>query len=598
LLEGSMERKLTAILSADVAGYSRLMGEDEEATIRTLTAYREVMTALIQHYRGRVVDSPGDNLLAEFASVVHAVRCAVEIQRELQGRNAELPEQRRMEFRIGINVGDVVVEGERLYGDGVNIAARLESLAEPEGICISGTVHDHVETKLPLTYEYLGEQVVKNIAKPVRVWRVQLEPQNSAMVKGKGEVPSPLPPSAPRVLSLPDKPSIAVLPFVNMSSDPEQAYFSDGITEDLITDLSRASGLFVIARQSVFTYKGKAVKVEDISKELGVRYVLEGSVRKADNRIRITAQLVDATTGHPLWAERYDRPLQDVFVLQDEIRQKIVTTLKLQLRLSEQGIVVRGRTTDSLEAYDAYLRGQEYYRRLTPEANIQARRLYEQAIALDPQYAEAYSVLGWTHFAEWIMQWSQDPAQSLDRAFDLAQRAVVLDDSLPMAHRILGIVSLWRNKQHDHAIAEAERAITLDPNDADAYASLGWILSLSGRPEEAIGLVEKALRLNPHDRFFYSYYLGLAYRLTGQNEEALVALKRSLTGNPNFWPPHLFLALVYSELGREEEARTETAEVLRISPHVSLEVLRQRYPVKDPADLERFLDSLRKAGLK
>ncbi len=325
-----MERKLTAILSADVKGYSRLMGEDEEATIRTLTAYREVMAALIAQHRGRVVDSPGDNLLAEFASAVDAVQGAVEIQRDLHGKNAELPPERRMEFRIGINVGDVVVEGERLYGDGVNLAARLEALAEGGGICIAGTVYDQVENKLSLSYEYVGEQMVKNIAKPVRVYRVRLEVEALTTEPGKDKVTSP---GSTPASSLPDKPSIIVLPFINMSNDPEQEYFSDGITEDITTDLSRISSLFVISRNSAFTYKGKAAKAQDISREMGVRYMLEGSVRKAGEWIRITAQLIDATTDHHLWAERYDRPLQDLFALQDEIVQKIVTTLRLQLTL-------------------------------------------------------------------------------------------------------------------------------------------------------------------------------------------------------------------------------------------------------------------------
>src|SRR5438128_1059036 len=323
-----MERKLAAILSADVKGYSRLMGEDEEATIRTLTAYREVMATLIQQHRGRVVDSPGDNLLAEFASAVDAVQCAVEIQQELKAKNAELSLPRRMEFRIGINVGDVVVEGERLYGDGVNIAARLEGLAEGGCMCISGTLHDH------------------------------------------------------EVMSLPDKPSIAVLHFVNLSSDPEQEYFSDGITEDLITDLSKLSGLFVIARNSVFFYKGKAVKLEQVSRELGVRYVLEGSVRKAGDRVRITAQLVEASTGYHRWAERYDRPLQEIFTLQDEIRQKIVMALKVQLTQEEQARF-RRLPTHNLEAYDAILRGLEYINHSTQAENAQARQLFESAMTLD-----------------------------------------------------------------------------------------------------------------------------------------------------------------------------------------------------------------------
>jgi adenylate cyclase len=643
-----MERKLTAILSADVKGYSRLMGEDEEATIHTLTAYRAVMTALIQQRRGRVVDSPGDNLLAEFASVVDAMRCAVEVQQELKAKNAALPDHRRMEFRIGINLGDVVVEGERIYGEGVNIAARLEGLAEPGGICISGTVHDHVENKLALRYEYVGEQAVKNIAKPVRVWRVEMEPEDVAaasnpvlrqaqherqstpvtlsLSKGAQQrrktmllvagllliagtiitvrylsrpplsiQPSTLVTQEAPPLPLPDKPSIVVLPFVNMSEDPQQDYFSDGITEDLTTALSQIASLFVIARNSAFTYKGKAVKVQDVGRELGVQYILEGSVRKANNRVRITAQLVDAPTDAHLWAERYDRPLKDIFALQDEIVQKIVTTLKLQLTLWGQGILVR-KTTDNLEAYDSYLRGVEYFYRLTKEANLQARQMFEKAVELDPQYAEAYARLSWTHSREWIYQWVQDP-QTLEQAFALAQKAVTLDDSLPLAHRVLGVVYLWK-KQHEQAIAEAERAIVLDPNNAEGYVRMAHILKFVGRSEEAIQLMEKAMRLNPHYPFDYLFELGASYHLTGRYEEALVPLKKVLTLNPNFVFAHVNLAICYAELGRLEEARAEMAEAQQLNPTYSLEWVRQNFPYKDPAELERYLVGLRKAGLK
>ncbi|HJY80719.1 MAG TPA: adenylate/guanylate cyclase domain-containing protein, partial [Candidatus Binatia bacterium] len=402
----SVERKLTAILSADVQGYSRLMGEDEVGTLRTLTAYREVTDSFIQQHSGRVVGTAGDSVLAEFASVVDAVQCAVEIQGELKARNSELPSHRRMQFRIGINLGDVIVQGEQIYGDGVNIAARLESLADGGGICISGTVREHIKNKLVLEYEDLGEQTVKNIAESVRVWRIKMEPEEARSPKSevrspesKGDRHKPRrvsithrhwamvagllliaativailyfsrPPLSPQssalvtqeaqpALPLPDKPSIVVLPFVNMSEDPKQEYFSDGLTEDLTSALSKISSLFVIARNSAFTYKGKAVKVQDVSKELGVRYVLEGSVRKADNQVRITVQLIEATTGGHVWSERYDRPLQEIFALQDEVVGKIVTTLRLQLTVQEQGIVVR-KTTDNLEAYDYYLRGRE-----------------------------------------------------------------------------------------------------------------------------------------------------------------------------------------------------------------------------------------------
>jgi adenylate cyclase len=592
-----MERKLTAILSADVKGYSRLMGEDEEATIRTLTAYREVMTTLIGRHRGRVVDSPGDNLLAEFASVVNAVQGAVEIQQELKLRNADLPHDRRMEFRIGINLGDVIVEGERIYGDGVNIAARLEGLAEPSGICISGTVYDHVETKLALQYEYLGAQVVKNITKPVPVYRVRLEPE-----KTTHEVTLPLRPRhleiAPervKTIALPDKPSIAVLPFANMSSDPEQEYFSDGITEDLITDLSKLSGLFVISRNSVFLYKGKAVKPEQVSHELGVRYVLEGSIRKAGKRVRITAQLIDATTGYHVWADRYDRDLQDIFALQDEVTQKIVTALEVKLTPGEQERLGQP-LTNNFEAYDYYLRGLEYQLRFTKEANVQARQMYAKAVKLDPQFAAAYAQLGFAYFDQWSLGWSQDP-QTLEQAFTLAQQAIAVDHLLPDGHRLLGIVYLWK-KQHELAVAEARRALDLNPNHADSYVALGDILSWAGRAEETVPLVEKAMRLNPQYPVWYLWDLGHAYYLTGRYEEAIATFKRVLTRSPDFMPAHAYLAVIHSESGREEDAPSEGAEIMRLSPQLSLDALRQRLPYKDPVVLERVLTAARKAGLK
>jgi adenylate cyclase len=624
-------RKLAAILCADVKGYSRLMGEDEEATIRTLTAYREVMANLIRKHGGRVVDSPGDNVLAEFKSVVDAVRCAVEIQEELKARNAELPENRKMEFRIGVNLGDVIEEGERIYGDGVNIAARVEGLAEGGGISISGTVHDHIENKLALGYESLGEHTVKNIKKPVRVYRVLMEPEATApgvseekkaglrrwqwaalgivagLVVGAGALaiwnfylrPSPPPEKVSsdkiQTLELPEKPSIAVLPFTNMSDDPEQEYFSDGITEDLITDLSKISGLFVIARNSVFIYKGKAVKIAEVGRELGVRYILEGSVRKADNRVRITAQLVDTTTEGHLWAERYDRDLKDIFALQDEVAQKIVAALAVKLTEDEQKRLVR-KYTDNMEAYDALLQGLEYKNHYTKEANLKARQMFERAIDLDPEFALAYALLGLTHAQEWSLGWSQDP-QSLEQAFELAQRAIALYDSLPLGHYVLGEVYLWR-KQHEQAIAELEKAIALSPNDADGIAGLGDILNWAGRPEEAIGLVTEAMRLNPMYPAWYLWNLGHAYFLTGRYEEAIETLKRVLDRNPYFLPPHAYLAASYSELGRQEEARAEAAEVMKLSPQTSAEAWRQRLPYKDQAALDRLFDGLRKAGVK
>jgi TolB-like protein/Flp pilus assembly protein TadD len=410
--------------------------------------------------------------------------------------------------------------------------------------------------------------------------------------RNQGEETSPLP--------LPDKPSIVILPFTNMSQDPEQEYFSDGLTEDLTSSLSRLSSLFVISRNSASTYKGKPVKVQEVSKELGVQYVLEGSVRKADGQIRITAQLIDAVQDHHLWTERYDRPLKDIFALQDEIMQKIVTTLKLQLALWEQGILVR-KTTDNLEAYDFYLRGRESSFRAwietKKEANEQARQMFEKAVELDPTYAQAYANLGATYSNDWFLGWNRDPAQTVDRAFELGQRAIALDDSLPQPHQLLGLAYLWK-RQYEQAIAEAQRAVVFDPNDPDAYVTLGTILTWAGRPEEAIGLIEKAIRLNPRNPALYLNNLGFAYRLEGRYEEAIAAAKKQLALKPNFALAHLQLANCYAQMGRLAEAHAEAAEVSRLMPNFSLEALRQSFPFKDPAVLEREIDAWRRAGLK
>ena len=614
-----VERKLAAILSADVKGYSRLMGEDEVTTVRTLTAYRAAMASRIQQYRGRVVDSPGDNLLAEFVSAVDAVHCAVEIQQELKTRNADLPLAKRMEFRIGINLGDVIVEGERIYGDGVNIAARLEGLAEAGGICISGVVYDQVENKLTflnLGYEYLGEQTVKNIVKPVPAYRVLIESETTTSVVSQPALRQAGPEQSRRAqherltnrdpvtlslsksdpaFMLPDKPSIAVLPFTNLSGDPEQEYFSDGITEDLITDLSKLSGLFVISRNSVFLYKGKAVKPEQMSQELGVRYVLEGSVRKAGNRVRITAQLVDATTDYHLWAERYDRELQDIFAVQDEVTQKIVTALEVKLTEGEQQRF--GRTpTANMEAYEYFLRGLESFAHRTPESNAQARQMFERAITLDPNFAAAYARLGRAYMIEWAFQWSEDP-QLPERVAALAQRAVALDDALPGAHQTLAYVYLMR-KQFDQAIAEAQRAVALDPNDSDACVTLGEILSCAGRPQDGVGLVEKALRLDPHYPPSYLFALGQAYYLLKRYEEAVTAFKRLLTRNPDHLRAHFFLGMIYSETGRKEDAQAELEACRRINPSYYLQRMRQIIPYKDPALIERWMNTLHELGVE
>ena len=620
----SFKRKLTAILSADVIGYSRLMRDSEELTVRDLAAHRILITEIIHQHHGRVVDSPGDNILAEFASVVDAVNGAIKIQKEIKRSNANTPEGRCMEFRIGINLGDVIEEEDRIYGDGVNIAARVEGLASGGGIAISGTVYEHIKDKISLGYHYLGEQNVKNIPEPVRVYRLLTEPEEAGRMIGEKKPkvgkwrfaalgafaliilgatlwnyylrPTIEIGSVERMaLPLSDKPSIAVLPFDNLSGDPGQEYFSDGITEDLITDLSKISGLFVIARNSVFIYKQKAVKIAEVGRELGVRYVLEGSVRKANGRVRITAQLVDATTEGHLWAERYDRDLNDIFALQDEVTQKIVTALAVKLTEDEQRRLMR-QYTDNIEAYDYYLRGFEYFSRQTKEANVQARQMHQKAIDLDPKFAAAYALLGLTHSQDWTMGWSQDP-QSLEHAFELAQRAIALDESLPLGYSILGEVYLWK-KQHEKAIAAQKKVIALNPNDADGIAGLGGILDWAGRPEEAIALVKKAMRLNPMYPLEYLWNLGHAYYLTRRYEEAIETFKRAIDRSPDYMPAHAYLAATYSELGRMEEARVEAAEFNRLSPQTSIKKWKRRLPYKDQAVLDRAFSSWRKAGMK
>jgi len=624
------KRKLTAILSADVAGYSRLMGEDEEATVKTITTYREVMTTLIDQHQGKVLDSPGDNLLAEFASVVDAVQCAVAVQKEFKARNSELPENRKMQFRIGINLGDVIQEGERIYGDGVNIAARLESIAEPEGICISRTAFDHIESKLPLGYEYLGNQTVKNIVKPVGAYRVLMEPRVTvagkrekgkaglmsrfrvilagvlALLIAAGAVaiwnfyfrPPPVEIASEEKItfSLPDKPSIAVLPFVNIGGDPEQEYFSDGITEEIITTLSKVPQLFVIARNSTFTYKGKSVKVQQVGKELGVRYVLEGSVRRAGGRVRITAQLIDTATSGHLWSERYDRDLKDIFALQDEITMKILTAVRVKLTDGEQARLY-DKGAENLDSYLKVLQGMPYFYRFNKESNIRARQMFEEAIALDGKNAGAYTSLGWTYLMEVWFGFSESPGKSMGRAAELAQKALALDDTLDAPHSLLGNIYLLK-RQYEKAIAEDERAVDLNPNGADAHAHLGMTLNYVGRPKEAIALLKKAIRLNPIPPNWYLFSLGDGYLLTEQYEEAIAAYKRVLHNNPDDMLSLMGLAATYSLSGREAEARASAAQILRIEPKFSLESLAKTLPFKNQADLELLIDALSKAGLK
>jgi adenylate cyclase len=587
-----LERKLTAILCADVYGYSRLMGEDEEATLRTLSSHRKFVDSLIAQHRGRFVNSAGDSVLAEFVSVVNAVQCAVEIQNTLKAENAEVRPDRRMQFRIGVNLGDVMVEGEQIYGDGVNVAARLESLADPGGICISGVVHDQVKGKLALNYQDLGARQVKNIAEPVRVYRVLSEvgavapgkrPRVARQYLRRGvfsiagvaiivgtiilvqhvslqppHTRASIPPPPTPALTLPDIPSIAVLPFTNMSSDREQEYFSDGITDDLITDLSRRPELFVIVRESSSTYKGRAAKLQDVGRELGVKYVLGGGVRKAAGQVRISVQLADATTGEELWAERYDRPLRDVFALQDEIVRRIVTTLNLQIVLSQQGLTVP-RSTDNLEAYDDFLRGVLFLYQFSRDGNAKAREMFDKAIELDPKYADAYANLAFNYYTGWVFALNPDRT-AMDHAVHLAHQAITLDDSLPevrLAHAVLAFID-EQEGQLDHALAEAQRVIALDPNCPLGYSALAEVLNTKGKADEALAAIEKAMRVDPRSTSNnYLWEQGLAYSKLGRWEEGIAALSRA----PDFIWRHVMLAIDYFNLGDHNAARAETAQV-------------------------------------
>ena len=589
MTQKGFKRKLTAILSADVEGYSRLMDDDDEATIRTLTDYRNVISNLVKQYRGRVVDAPGDNILAEFASAVDAVSCTVDIQKELAERNSRLQGERKMQFRIGVNLGDVVEEEGRIYGDGVNIAARIEALAEAGGICISRNVFEQVKNKLKLAYEYLGEHLVKNIPEPVQAYRILMESNITVPDKGEG-------------LKVPEKPSIAVLPFDNISGDPEQEYFSDGITEEIITALSKVPKMFVIARNSTFTYKGKPVKVQKVGEELGVQYVLEGSVRKAGNRVRITAQLVETLAGHHLWAERYDRDLKDIFALQDEITFKILTALQVTLTEGERARVWATRT-DNLDAFLKYLQARQSAGLFTREGYVFARQLAQEAIDLDEKYCDPYVLIATTHWFDARFGWSESRSESFKQAYLNAKKALALDDSHPEVHILLGSLYLYE-KKYEEAIVEGQKALALGPNDADNHATMGHILRFAGRFEEAIVLIQRAMRLQPNHPSWYLGELAMCYYYVGRHEDAIRWGEQlySLAGSRgekfiSYWY-HAILAMNYIRLGRNQEARKAATEVKRLFPEYSLEWDRQFSVYKNPAHLERQHEDLRKAGLK
>ena len=584
----SVERRLAAILSADVAGYSRLMSEDETGTLAVLKAHRaEFFDPTVAEFGGRIVKLMGDGALVEFPSVVNAVECAVAIQHGMAERNAEVPEDRRIAFRIGVNLGDIIIEGDDIYGDGVNLAARIQEIAAPGGVCISGDAHHHVWAKLDFGFDDMGERELKNIPDPVRVYRVRLT--EAEPVAAPGVEPK---------LALPEKPSIAVLPFDNMSGDPEQEYFADGITEDLITALSKVRWFFVIARNSTFTYKRQAVEVRQVAQELGVRYVLEGSVRKAGNRVRVSAQLIDATTGRHVWAERYDREIIDIFDLQDEMTQTIVGAIEPELGAAERERAL-SKPPENLDAWETYQRGLWHLCRFVREDNAKALQLLRRAREFDPGFAAAYAYEGYSHYLNVDMGWAEDPDESLLAGMTAAKKALALDDKDAVAYYALGRVYTLRG-EHDASIAALKTAIALNPSYAQGYHGLGFALTLAGHLEGAKDMLGKAERLSPRDPHLWGFrvFHALAHVLSEDHEAAVYWAEKTMQvpRAAGYWP-HAVLAAALANLGRIEEARAAAAVALERKPDLSLAYLEKTLPTKEPGGLAPYLDGLRKAGL-
>jgi TolB-like protein/class 3 adenylate cyclase/Flp pilus assembly protein TadD len=636
-----MERRLAAILAADVVGYSRLMSNDEEGTLVRLKAHRnEVADPTIAKHKGRVVKLMGDGMLAEFASVVDAVRCAVDIQKAMSEHSADLPKDRRIQLRIGINLGDVIVEGDDIYGDGVNVAARLEALAEPGGICVSRTVFDHVKGKVEVGFEDLGAQKVKNIPEPVQTFKVMLdspttEPVIVAAPRAKRTVRWPVvagslvflvivsgallwlrpwegrlePASGEAIaLALPDRPSIAVLPFTNMSDDPNQEYFVDGMTEDLITDLAKIESLFVIARNTVFTYKGKSVVVPDVARELGVRYVLEGSVRRVGDQVRINTQLIDGASGAHIWAERYDGALTDIFALQDQVTSEIVAQLKISLTPDEQNRREIGGT-DNPDAHDAYLRGWQFYRRYTPEDFFKAIPHLKRAVELDPDYGQAWAALAsiyWTTYRKGYGSWSLivNPDQSTSVSWIGARDKAEINlrqamrNPTPLAHQVESQIS-WDYRQFERALAEAEQAVDLDPNDPEGHLAMAWALIFSGRAEAAIASTKTAIRLDPNFPGSPLVALGTAQLMLERYDEALATLQRALAFRPGDLGIMVPLGIAYARTDQQEEAKAALQNIGDFLTFISpkIENYMPWWPFRREADVRLFGGGLIKAGL-
>ncbi len=578
----NVQRRLAAILAADAVGYSRLMGEDETGTLSALNVHREeLIEPKIAEHEGRVVKLMGDGLLAEFPSAVEAVQCAVEIQRALGEQNADVPENKRIAYRIGINIGDIIVEGDDIYGDGVNVAARLEQLAEPGKVCVAGAARDQVFDKVDFALDDLGEVEVKNITRPIRIYRVSVGSSPEAAA-----VPAPGPQH--------DKPSIAVLPFINMSGDPEQEYFSDGVTEDIITALSRLRWFFVIARNSSFVYKGRTIDVKQVGQELGVRYVLEGSVRRAGNRMRVTAQLVDTLSGAHHWAETYDRNLTDIFELQDDLTQSVTAAIEPKL-VAAEAMRSQNRSPQDLDAWDLVMRALAHYWRMTSAESDIAIELLREAVERYPDYGPAHSMLAFALLFSGHVGWTPE-SKDYEYAAELAQRAAELDDDDPWAHIALGYLAFTK-RQTDEALREYTRALELNPNFGTAYGLLGWALAFDGQSEDAIQTFDRAIHMSPHDplRAYCYSGTGVAHYLAGRYPEAVEWGMKAIRQRPGFTAAYRILCASLAQAGMTKEAREMTAKLRELQPSVSIAWCETHVPYT-PRAMPHFLEGMRMAG--
>ena len=618
MTEDSLQRGLRAIFSADVKGYSRLMGDNEEHTVKTITSYRKILAELIVKHHGRVVDSPGDNVLAEFSSAVNALKSAVEIQKSLNAKNEALPDSRKMIFRIGINLGDIIKEGDRIYGDGVNIASRIEGLTDPGGVCISRSVYDQVKKKIELGFEYLGEYSVKNISDPVRVYRVLADPEAAGKVIGERSRSMPKHKNwmvlAAGIFFLfcmvglfiyqkgPEKKavkflgeaSIAVLPFKNLTGDPAKENLCDGLSEDIINALSKVPKLIVIARHSTFLYKGKSLSVQELGTVLNARYVLEGNVRRADDRLRVSSQLIESETAKNIWAETYDRQINDLFLVQEEITLNIIAAMQVTLTEGLQARMWRKKSSN-LDAYLKIIQAVEEFRKFTREGNHLSRELAEASVKLDPEYAGAYRMIGWTHLVDARFGFSVSPDQSIKMAMDMAQKAMVMDDQDPYTYYLLAGIHLRKN-EHDLAVANIRKASEMAPNSADILSYKANVLNYSGEPAEALSSIFKAMRLNPQYPNWYDGQVGLSYHLQGDYQKALDNYRKMRERNPNSFLPQAMIVICYTNLNLMAEAKKEAKRLLGLRPDFTKETWNKMQPYRDQTILKEEITALQKAG--